>query len=62
MVGRVDCAQDLAKEADRFATLSLPLGLIFSILLTLTPPIVLAAAGIFGLVGHLAGVIHTHGL
>jgi hypothetical protein len=47
-------------EADRFATLSFSLGLIFSVALTLTPAIVVSAAGIFGLVGHLLGVSHTH--
>jgi len=45
-------------EADQFSTLSLSLGLIFSVLLTLTPAIVIGAAGIFGLVGHLFGVVH----
>jgi hypothetical protein len=45
-------------EADRFATLSLSLGLIFSVLLTLTPGILLAVAGIFALAGHLFGIIH----
>lgn len=49
-------------EADRFATLSFFLGLIFSVALTLTPAIVVSAAGIFGLVGHLLGVSHTHPL
>ena len=49
-------------EADRFSTLSLSLGLIFSILLTLAPGIVIGAGGIFGLVGHLFGVAHTHGV
>jgi hypothetical protein len=48
-------------EADRFSTLSLSLGLIFSVLLTLTPAIVIGAAGFFGLVGHLVGVTHNHG-
>jgi ABC-type branched-subunit amino acid transport system permease subunit len=43
-------------EADRFATLSFCLGVVFSVLLTLTPAIVLGAAGILGLVGHLLGV------
>ena len=49
-------------EADRFATLSFSLGLIFSVLLTLTPGIVVGVGGIFGLIGHLLGVVHTHGL
>jgi ABC-type branched-subunit amino acid transport system permease subunit len=49
-------------EADRFATLSLSLGLIFSVVLTLTPAIVFGAAGIFGLIGHLLRVSHRHPL
>jgi hypothetical protein len=49
-------------EADRFATLSFSLGLIFSVLLTLAPGIVIGVGGIFGLIGHLLGVAHTHGL
>lgn len=48
-------------EADRFATLSLSLGLVFSVLLTLTPAVVVGAAGIFGLLGHIFGVVHNHG-
>jgi hypothetical protein len=47
-------------EADRFSTLSLSRGLIFSVLLTLTPGIVIGSAGIFGLIGHLFGVVHIH--
>jgi hypothetical protein len=50
------------READRFATLSFTLGLGFSVLLTLTPGIVVGVGGIFGLIGHLFGVVHTHGL
>jgi len=49
-------------EADRFATLSFSLGLIFSVALTLTPAIVVGAAGIFGLIGHLLRVSHSHPL
>lgn len=49
-------------EADRFATLSFSLGLIFSVVLTLTPAIIIGAAGIFGLVGHLLRVSHSHPL
>ncbi len=44
------------KEADRFATLSFSIGLAFSVLLTLTPAVVVGAAGIFGLLGYLFGV------
>jgi hypothetical protein len=43
-------------EADRFATLTLSLGLIFSVLLTLSPGIVVAVAGGFKLVRHLRGI------
>jgi hypothetical protein len=45
-------------QADRFSTLSFSFGLIFSVLLTLTPAIVIGAAGIFALVGHFLRVIH----
>ena len=47
-------------EADRFSTLSLSFGVIFSVLLTLTPAIVIGTAGIFGLIGRLFGVAHNH--
>jgi hypothetical protein len=50
------------READRFATLSFSLGLVFSVLLTVTPGIVVGVGGIFGLVGHFLGVVHTHRL
>ena len=49
------------READRFATLSFSLGLVFSVLLTLTPGIVIGAAGIFGLLRHLFDVVHKQG-
>jgi hypothetical protein len=45
-------------EADRFATLTFTLGLIFSVLLTLTPGIVVGSVGLFGLLGHLLGLPH----
>ncbi|MHB8638809.1 MAG: hypothetical protein ACYDBL_03300 [Candidatus Acidiferrales bacterium] len=45
-------------EADRFATLTFSLGLVFSALLTLTPAAIVGMAGIFGLLGHLIGVVH----
>jgi len=44
------------READRFATLSLSLGLIFSVLLTLTPGLLIGIAGIFALLGRLFGI------
>jgi hypothetical protein len=50
------------READGFATLSFSLGLVFSVLLTVTPGIVVGVGGIFGLVGHFLGVVHTHRL
>jgi hypothetical protein len=43
------------QEADRFATLIFSLGLIFSVLLTLTPAILVGVMGIFGLVAHMLG-------
>jgi hypothetical protein len=49
-------------EADRFATSSFSLGLIVSVVLTLMPAFVFGAAGIFGLVGHLLKVSHSHPL
>ena len=46
------------QQADRFATLCFSLGLVFSVLLTLAPAIVIGAGGILGLLGHLLGVVH----
>lgn len=46
------------READRFATTSFSLGLIFSVLLTLTPGILLGVGGIFAFCGYLFGVAH----
>ena len=45
-------------QADRFATLTLSLGVIFSVLLTLAPAMVIGAAGIFKLLAHLIGTLH----
>ena len=45
-------------EADKFATRSFSLGLTFSILLSLTPGLVIGAGGILGLVGHLIRAAH----
>jgi hypothetical protein len=45
-------------EADQFATVSFSLGLVFSVLLTLSPAILLGAAAIFNLLGHLIGIAH----
>ena len=41
------------READRFATLSFSLGLIFSVMLTLAPAVLVGAGGIFKLLKHL---------
>ena len=46
------------READRFASTSFALGLVFSVLLTLTPGIVIGAGGVFGLLGHLFHALH----
>ena|SRR2546421_8211184 len=48
------------QEADRFAVSSLALGVIFSVLLTLTPGIVIGAGGIFGFLQHLKGTVPPH--
>jgi hypothetical protein len=45
-------------QADRFATLSLSFGLIFSVLLTLAPGILTGAAGIFALIRHAGEIRH----
>jgi hypothetical protein len=47
-------------EADRFAETTFPLGLIFSVLLTLTPGIVIGIAGIFALIRHSHGAPLAH--
>lgn len=44
-------------EADRFATMSFSLGVVFSVLFTLTPGILFGIAGIFALLGHFLGVV-----
>jgi hypothetical protein len=46
------------EEANRFATTSFSLGLILSVLLTLTPAILVGVAGIFRLVSHFLGMVH----
>jgi hypothetical protein len=45
-------------EGDRFGTTSFFLGLLFSVLLTLTPGIVFVAGGLFGLVHHVLRATH----
>jgi hypothetical protein len=45
--------------ADRFATLTLALGVVFAVLLTLSPAVLVGAFGLFGLVAHLLGVVHS---
>lgn len=44
------------KEADRFATLSFSFGLVFSLLLTIAPAIVVGAGGTFGIIRYIFGV------
>jgi|SRR6266481_5754172 len=46
------------READRFATLSLAFGVVFSVLLTLAPGIVIGAGGVFGLLRHFQDSLH----
>jgi hypothetical protein len=48
------------EQADRFATLSFSLGLIFSVLLTLLPGILAGALGFFGLLAQLFRVVSRH--
>jgi hypothetical protein len=47
------------EQADRFATLTLAVGVVFAVVLTLSPGILLGAVGLFGLIGHLLGVVHS---
>ena len=47
------------EQADRFAALSLALGVVFAVVLTLSPGVVVSAVGLFGLIGHLLGVVHS---
>jgi hypothetical protein len=47
------------EQADRFATLSLVLGVVFAVLLTLSPGVLFGAFGLLGLAGHLLGVVHS---
>ena len=46
------------EEADRFATTSFSLGLVFSVFLTLIPALIIGVAGIFKLIDHFLGSIH----
>ena len=46
------------EEANRFATTCFSLGLILSVLLTLTPAILVGTVGVFKLVSHILGVVH----
>jgi hypothetical protein len=43
-------------EADRFATITFSLGVIFSVLLTLAPAVLIGAVGIFKLLHHARGM------
>src|SRR5947209_430446 len=47
------------EQADRFAELSLALGVIFGVMLAISPGVVVGAVGLFGLIGHLLGVVHS---
>jgi hypothetical protein len=47
------------EEADGFAKTTFALGLTFSVLLTLTPGILLGVIGFFLLVGHLLHLVHS---
>lgn len=47
------------EQADRLATLTLAMGVVFAVLLTLSSGVVVGALGLFGLVGHLLGVVHS---
>lgn len=47
------------EQADRFATLTLALGIIFAIALTLSPGALVGAVGLFGAAGHLLGIVHS---
>ena|ERR1700722_757129 len=46
------------EESDRFATTTFLLGLIFSVLLTLIPAVIIGAAGIFELFSRIFGIAH----
>jgi hypothetical protein len=46
-------------EADRFATTSFFLGLVFSVFLTLIPGILVVAGGLFGLTRHILRVVRV---
>lgn len=48
------------READRFATTSFLFGVVFSVLLTLTPAIIVGTIGFFGLFGHLLSVFQKY--
>jgi len=49
------------RESDRFAIASFSTGVVFSVLLTLLPGILFGIAGVFGLLGHLFGLVHKQG-
>jgi hypothetical protein len=46
------------READRFASWTFTLGLVFSVLLTLAPAVLIGAVGFFGLLRHLIHLRH----
>ncbi len=46
------------RQADRFATITMSSGLVFSVLLTASPGVLVVAAGAFVLIKHLIGATH----
>jgi hypothetical protein len=48
------------KQANRFATVTMSSGVLFSVLLTAAPGILLLAVGLFSLIGRHMGVTHGH--
>jgi hypothetical protein len=45
-------------QADRFATITYSLGVIFAVLLTVAPGIIVGAVGVFEVIRHILGVFH----
>jgi hypothetical protein len=49
------------READRYASFTFFWGLVFSVLLTLSPGMVIGSVGFFGLLRHLSKIAHVPG-